>query len=153
MQFYLLFCETDMSLSTHNAMTMGACVFASPNCLTHVTQPHASNTTARTLWLSLNDMLPSGLHASRGASASLHSNPAQTQMRTVAGISTYLRNRSKTESLCPLSVLDTDRSKPEVCCSSPALPAESFLSVVGAFLASSVGSSRLVPDVCLSGGL
>lgn len=66
----------------------------------------------------------------------------------------HLRSLSKTDSLCPLSVRDTERSKPEVCCSSPTFDAESFLSAAEPLPASAAGLPGLGSgEVRLSGGL
>jgi len=72
----------------------------------------------------------------------------------------YLFNLSKTDSLCPLSVLDTERSRPDSRPSNPdpclgrASAADPFLSKTASRLAVSVPAlSRSAPEVCLSGGL
>ena len=77
----------------------------------------------------------------------------QRQNIVLDRMTAYLRKRSKTDSLCPLSVLETDLSRPEVCCSTPAFAATPLLSAAAALLGSAVGLSCLGSGERLSGGL
>ncbi len=87
----------------------------------------------------------------------------QMMKKKARSVQAHLCNRSKTESLCPLSVLDTDRSRPDCLLSRPdpclgrasALSApETCLSKRASRMTVSVPAlSQSASDVFLSGGL